>query len=111
MPTTEVFIPVDYRLDFSDNANLLMEKLLQNYPELQEGKTASELSRTTGIIIASKTVFYYLLITKNTDSILRSPCSSFYTEHSNLRINPLRQIVSQNSSWHVVTLKAYGIRP
>jgi hypothetical protein len=36
MPTTEVFIPVDYRLDFSDNANLLMEKLLQNYPELQE---------------------------------------------------------------------------
>ena len=36
MPTTEVFIPVDYRLDFSDNANLLMEKLLQKYPELQE---------------------------------------------------------------------------
>jgi hypothetical protein len=36
MPASEVFIPVDYRLDFSENANLLMEKLLQKYPELQE---------------------------------------------------------------------------
>lgn len=36
MPASEVFIPVDYRLDFSENANLLMEKLLQKYPKLQE---------------------------------------------------------------------------
>ncbi len=36
MPATEVFIPVDYNLDFSDNANILMEKLLQKYPELQD---------------------------------------------------------------------------
>ena len=36
MPSAEVFIPVDYGLDFSDNANILMEKLLQNYPELSD---------------------------------------------------------------------------
>ena len=36
MPASEVFIPVDYRLDFSENANLLMENLLQRYPELRE---------------------------------------------------------------------------
>ncbi len=35
-PATEVFIPVDYNLDFSDNANILMEKLLQKFPELQD---------------------------------------------------------------------------
>jgi len=36
MPSAEVFISVDYGLDFSDNANILMEKLLQNYPELSD---------------------------------------------------------------------------
>ena len=36
MPSTEVFIPVDYSQDFSENANALMEKLLSRYPELEE---------------------------------------------------------------------------
>ncbi len=36
MPASEVFIPIDYSLDFSDNANILMEKLLQKFPELQD---------------------------------------------------------------------------
>ena len=36
MPYAEVFIPVDYELDFSDNAHILMEKLLQKYPELSD---------------------------------------------------------------------------
>lgn len=36
MPAHEVFIPVDYNLDMGDNLDRLMDKLLEQYPQLTE---------------------------------------------------------------------------
>lgn len=34
MPTSEVFIPVDYQISLFDNLENLQDKLLEKYPEL-----------------------------------------------------------------------------
>lgn len=36
MPTHEVFVPVDYSIDLCDNLDVLMNKLLEKYPQLSD---------------------------------------------------------------------------
>lgn len=36
MPKHEVFVPVDYSHDLSDNLDMLMNKLLEKYPQLTD---------------------------------------------------------------------------
>ena len=36
MPTHEVFVPIDYTHDLSDNLDMLMNKLLEKYPQLTD---------------------------------------------------------------------------
>ena len=36
MPAHEVFVPIDYSHDLGDNLNVLMDKLLEKYPQLTD---------------------------------------------------------------------------
>jgi len=36
MPAQEVFVPIDYSHDLGDNLNVLMDKLLEKYPQLTD---------------------------------------------------------------------------
>jgi hypothetical protein len=36
MAVHEVFVPIDYTLDLSDNLDMLMNKLLEKYPQLTD---------------------------------------------------------------------------
>ena len=36
MPAHEVFVPVDYSRDLGDNLDVLMNKLLDKYPQLSD---------------------------------------------------------------------------
>lgn len=36
MPAHEVFVPIDYSHDLGDNLNVLMNKLLEKYPQLTD---------------------------------------------------------------------------
>jgi hypothetical protein len=36
MPAHEVFVPVDYTQDLGDNLDVLMNKLLDKYPQLTD---------------------------------------------------------------------------
>lgn len=36
MPAHEVFVPIDYSKDLGDNLDVLMNKLLERYPQLTE---------------------------------------------------------------------------
>ena len=36
MPVHEVFVPIDYTHDLSDNLDMLMNKLLEKYPQLTD---------------------------------------------------------------------------
>ena len=36
MPAHDVFVPIDYSHDLGDNLNVLMDKLLEKYPQLTD---------------------------------------------------------------------------
>ena len=36
MPAQEVFVPIDYSHELGDNLNVLMDKLLEKYPQLTD---------------------------------------------------------------------------
>ena len=36
MPAHEVFVPIDYSIDLGDNLDVLMNKLLEKYPQLTD---------------------------------------------------------------------------
>ena len=38
MPAHEVFVPVDYSRDLDDNLDVLMNKILEKYPQLTSNK-------------------------------------------------------------------------
>ncbi len=38
IPAHEVFVPIDYSIDLGDNLDVLMNKLLEKYPQLTGNK-------------------------------------------------------------------------